>query len=398
MAAKKSARKGGLAEQRVAFLADYLRISGEHHRELEPRPGLLNFTERAARMAEWLRRERLEVIRAVTEIGISHGWDDPSVEDSPVIAVALREWQRAATEAQERTSMMMSFLKRARKLEQLERAKQVVEQRGEGALQRLAYGPNVPTHADLTRQVYKLRDALTREQPELERFLRDVGQTLGNWSLAGGALGIIDFVAERINQAVGAYDRWPTQQRRREEDRPMRDPIECARGVFASFKQAYDEQLGNNGVWWLHHDAEDEPYGLSSKEWRAGMAILVQKGLVKRMGQDERVLTEAGFEVCVHPETLDAHLGPRTGAVTSAASSVQHTTFHVQQMQNVQTGHGSVMHVTYSEVLKQLATDIEKSNTPPAEKSAMLDKINAVLSHPLTQTAITLAGGAVLPK
>lgn len=171
----------------------------------------------------------------------------------------------------------------------------------------------------------------------------------------------------------------------------MRDPKDCARLVFQRFKQAYDETLAQEGYFTLSHEHADA--ALTRTDWNRGAAFLGQKGILQLEYEGHWKLTDDGKDVCAHPHTLDAELGPRVGVVQPP---VQNNTFNVQQMQNTQLGHGSTMNVTYTTVLQQLLKEIEASDAPPEEKAAWSKKVNDVLSHPLTQTAITLAGGALL--
>jgi hypothetical protein len=153
----------------------------------------------------------------------------------------------------------------------------------------------------------------------------------------------------------------------------MRDKMECAQLVFQDFLDSYEEHLGTNGYWTLGTDGEDDPKtGLTSREWLIGAAILKQKGLIEKLTEDAWKLTDDGEEVCAHPEQLESYLGPRAAAL--AVQHVQHNTFNAQQMQNVQTGHGSVMNVTYSQVLQQLIREIDASDAPAEKKSVSLPR------------------------
>lgn len=110
--------------------------------------------------------------------------------------------------------------------------------------------------------------------------------------------------------------------------------------------------------------------------------------------EDAWKLTDDGEEVCAHPEQLERYLGPRAAAL--AVQHVQNNTFNAGNMQNTQVGgSGNVINATYSQVLQQLAQEIQDSNATPAEKDALLEKVKALLQHPLTQTAITLGGAAL---
>lgn len=396
MVDEKPAPKPTLAEERIAFLAEYLQVLGLHRKEIEPEPGVLNLTsQKGAEMAEWLRREEPEMMRAVAEIGLSHDWRDPMAESAPAIALALREWQRASEEAKRRVEALTHFRNECRRLEGLERSQQIIEQRGEGPAQRLAYGPNVPKLADLNARVYALRDELTESQPDVERYLRDVGQSLGRWSLAGGVLGIVSFVVDQVGRALGAYRRWPLSGPK-QETRRMRDKVECARMVFQEFRAGYDEHLGTNGYWTLGTNGEDDPKtGLTSREWLIGAAFLKQKGLVEKLTEDAWKLTDDGEDVCAHPEQLDSYLGPR-GVATPAVHNTQHTVIHGG---NNQLGNSNTQNVTYQSMLTNLASAIEANPDIPADaKRDWSTKLREIASHPLTQTLLSAAAGVAAGK
>lgn len=177
----------------------------------------------------------------------------------------------------------------------------------------------------------------------------------------------------------------------------MADRIALARQVFGAFQASYEKYCDQPHVhWWLNllePDDDDMKLALSADQIGTGISVLRQKGLIKLRTSSMQELTDLGREVCLHPETLDRYLAPQV-----PDPPIQNVTFNAQQMQNVQTGHGSVINVTYSQVLQQLANDVAASSAPAAEKSDLLAMINAIASHPITQTALTLAGGALLPK
>jgi hypothetical protein len=125
--------------------------------------------------------------------------------------------------------------------------------------------------------------------------------------------------------------------------------------------------------------------------------VLKHKGLIDFMGVGKFKLTPGGVEVCLHPELLDDYLGPR-GVAPAPVQHIQHNTINAQQLQNAQQGNHNVLNATYSTVLQQLVKEIEDSDVPPDKKQEWIATLHDIMSNPFTQTAITLAGTALMQK
>jgi hypothetical protein len=367
MIGEPKAAKQTWAQERIALLTTYVRLVCELQKEMEPSPGVLVLRSDAiAQRTAWLQRERLEVRRAVREIGVSFQSDDELADELQATSTAIREWHRADEEAARRCSALKRFLDEARRLEGLERTRQILEQRGEGPAQRLAYGP-APTLAEVAADVYEIRDSLCQEQPDVERFLREVGQSLGSWSLAGGSLGILDFVAEQVNRAIGAYRRWPASKAVQRKAGHLADPIELARKVFSEFQQTYAEYLGRSGDWWLPYEGDNEDLGLTAVEVQAGLHVLLEKGLVKPRGMDGWQLTDKGREACLHPDSLGSKLG-----IPDLSSPVVHSSTVNVHGGHVQVGNNNTLIVSYQRLLREAADSVANEPTLPNDKRETL--------------------------
>lgn len=163
----------------------------------------------------------------------------------------------------------------------------------------------------------------------------------------------------------------------------MPDRLELASEVFVVFRLHY-EQNRPDAVWGLSFREQSPVPGLSLDEAREGAGVLLQKGLIRHMGTGRNYrLTDRGKEACLHPEQLDQYFAPlfRSGAP-------QAVTINAANMHNTQVGHGNTQHITYSVVLNELRRKIEDADIPPAEKSKLVQAIQAVAAHPLTQTIL----------
>ena len=117
-----------------------------------------------------------------------------------------------------------------------------------------------------------------------------------------------------------------------------------------------------------------------------------ERGLVDFVHVDDGImdlnLTAEGVESFEDPQS----------EIAPFVQNIQHVTINAQQMQNTQLGSGNTIHATYTTVLQQLAKKIEASDVEPAKKAEWLKTVDEIIAHPLTQTALTLVGTAVLQQ
>lgn len=171
----------------------------------------------------------------------------------------------------------------------------------------------------------------------------------------------------------------------------MRDRIECARAIFAQFKEVFDGKTSTSEQWWLEYDGSDDAEsGLTGQEVDAGLGVLIRKGLVKKITDSGYQLDDDGFEACLHPHLLDGYLGPR-----AAAPSVKPgVTINATNMHHAQVGDYNQQTTTYNNIVTSLIQEIEKSaDIPDHQKKSWTSTLREIAAHPFTQTAVSALAG-----
>lgn len=202
--------KLALAEQRIEFLKSYMTVIEAFQDRLvvDPRGD----GDIAKGFADRIDVDRPELLRVAREVGVGMpAPPDRGHKTMQAIKVAIREWERAGTTANERISTLRAYLTEVRRLEVLEIA---VDRATELAQNGMALSDVRRVLVEDRPKVTDLKDRLGEEQHEIERILNDVGRSIDEFPLARGAHGIVEYVATEVAAAIGAYRHWPTSKAR----------------------------------------------------------------------------------------------------------------------------------------------------------------------------------------
>lgn len=154
------------------------------------------------------------------------------------------------------------------------------------------------------------------------------------------------------------------------------------------------------------YESHGPRYGLNADQLEEG--IEVHAGTIQTVVTDFKargIVTYQGAlggprGIHLTARGIEAYENPRSeiAAYVQNVQHVQHVTINAQQMQNTQLGSNNTINATYTTVLQQLAKEIEASDVEPVKKAEWLKTVDEIIAHPLTQTALTLVGTAVLQQ